>query len=378
MEKLNVVVLTDDMDLRIQVKNQIASEGIVISGYSDFSSAAMLKIESMFPDVVLCAIKGEVETRHLSFIQNMFCTVKGCVIILMSDQMSVDLVNRAARVGIRQVVAMDIESLELLECINMASSLERQRSIDLNLGTRTRSRTIGFFGGKGGTGKTTVSVNTAVALAKKGKRVMLIDCDLQFGDVNLLLDLEPKDTIVELVQERGGITIDNIKSFSMVHSSGISVLCAPKSAEFAELVSARHIETIVDVLRPYYDFIILDLPPAFNDVSIAAIENCDELMLVYNMDILSLKNAKVCLTILEQIQQREKAQFIINKNFSSLIKIKDFESMFETPVFATVSNDVKSANICLNKGQPIVISMPRTPMAKEIMAIAQKILRKTF
>jgi pilus assembly protein CpaE len=200
---------------------------------------------------------------------------------------------------------------------------------------------------------------------------------LQFGDVNLLLDLEPKDTIVELVQERGGITIDNIKAFSMVHSSGVSVLCAPKSAEFAELVSARHVETIIDVLRPYYDFIILDLPPAFNDVSIAAVENCDELMLIYNLDILSLKNAKVCLTILDQIQQREKAQFIINKNINSLIKVKDFEAMFETPVFATISNDVKSANICLNKGQPIVVSMPRTPMAKEIVGLAQKILRKT-
>jgi len=86
VEKLNVVVLTDDMDLRIQVKNQITSESIVISGYSDFSSAAMLKIESMFPDVIICAIKGDVENRHFSFIQNMFCTVKGCVIILMSDK----------------------------------------------------------------------------------------------------------------------------------------------------------------------------------------------------------------------------------------------------------------------------------------------------
>ena len=376
MEKLNVVVLTDDMDLRIHVKNKLLNENIVISGYSDFSSAAMLKIESMFPDVVFCAIKGDVESSQFSFIQNMFCTIKNCVIILMTDSMSVDLVNKAARVGIRQVVQMDVDPQELFETINMANNLERQRSMDLNLGTRTRSRTIGFFGGKGGTGKTTISVNVAVALAKRGKRVMLIDCDLQFGDVNLLLDLEPKDTIVELVQERGGITIDNIKSFSMFHSSGVTVLCAPKSAEFAELVSAKHIETIIDIIRPYYDFIILDLPPTFNDVSISAIENCDELMLIYNLDILSLKNAKVCLTILEQIQQKDKAQFIINKNVSSLIKVKDFEVMFEHPVFATVSNDIKSATICLNKGQPMVLSMPKAPISKEIVAIAQKILIK--
>jgi pilus assembly protein CpaE len=204
--------------------------------------------------------------------------------------------------------------------------------------------------------------------------VMLIDCDLQFGDVNLLLDLEPKDTIVELVQERGGISIENIRSFSMVHSSGVNVLCAPKSAEFAELISPRHIETIVDVLRPYYDYIILDLAPTFNDVTIAAIENSDELMLVYNVDILSLKNAKVCLQILEQIQQREKAKLIVNKNVKSMIKIRDFENMFEETVFATITNDIKTANDCLNKGQPIVIALPRSTMAKEIMALAQKII----
>ncbi len=377
MEKLNVVVLTDDMDLRIHVKNLLPPDSMVISGYSDFSSAAMLKIESMFPDVVLCAIKGEVDNKHFSFIQNLFCTVVGCVIILMSDTMSVDLVNKAARVGIRQVVDMDVEQDALVESINLATSLERQRSLDLNLGTRTRSRTIGFFGGKGGTGKTTLAVNTAVALAKKGKRVMLIDCDLQFGDDNLLLDLEPKDTIVELVQERGGITIDNIKSFSMVHSSGLNVLCAPKSAEFAELVTPKHIETIIDISRPYFDFIIIDLPPTFNDVSIAAVENCDEVMLVYNLEILSLKNAKVCLQILDQLQQRDKANLIINKNIKSLIKIKDFENMFETPVYATVSNDIKTAAVCLNKGQPIIISSPKSPVAKDITAVAQKILRKT-
>lgn len=376
MEKLNVVVLTEDMDLRIHVKNRLPADAFVISGYSDFSSAAVLKIESMFPDVILCAVKGEVDNTKMSFVQNIYTTVVGCVIILMTDSMSVDLVNKAAKAGIRQVVGMDIDPQELADSIILAASLERQRSSDLKMGSRTRSRVIGFFCGKGGTGKTTMAVNTAAALAKKGKRVMLIDCDLQFGDVNLLLDLEPKDTIVELVQERGGLMIDNIRTFSMIHSSGLSVLCAPKSAEFAELVTARHIETIIDVLRPYYDYIVIDMAPAFSDVTIAAIENCDELMLIYNLEILSLKNAKVCLQILEQLQQRDKARLVINKNISSLIKVKDFENMFESPVFGVVSNDIKTANICLNKGQPIVIAMPKTPIAKEMTAIAQKLIIK--
>lgn len=376
MDKLNVVVLTEDMDLRIHVKNKITSDDIVIAGYSDFGSSAMLKIESLFPDVVVCAIRGEVEEKQFQFIQGLFTSVRTCAILLMTDTVGVDKVNRAAQVGVRQVVLFDIPDDEFCETIRRASALEKQRLNDITLGKRTRSRTIGFFGGKGGTGKTTLAVNTAVALAKRGKRVMLIDCDLQFGDVNLLLDLEPKDTIVELVQERGGINIENIKSFTLVHSSGVSVLCAPKSAEFAELVEARHIETIIDVLRPYFEYIIVDLPPTFNDVSMAGIESSDELMLVYNMDILSLKNAKVCVSILEQLQYRDKINLVINKNISSLIKPKDFERMFGLPIYAFVSNDIKAANASLNKGQPIVISQPRTAISKEITAIAQKLLKK--
>ncbi len=373
MEKLNIVVLTEDMDLRIHIKNRLSSEAFVISGYSDFGSAAVLKIENMFPDVILCATQGEFSPAQLDFIQNVYTSIAGSVIVLMTDKVTLELLNEAAQVGARQVLPLDTPMGELTEKIKAAAFLERQRSSDLVLGPRTRSRVLGFFSGKGGTGKTTVSVNTAVALAREGKRVLLIDCDLQFGDVNLLLDLEPKDTIVELVQERGGIMIDNIRAFSMVHSSGVSVLCAPKSAEFAELVTARHIETIIDVVRPYFDFILVDLAPAFNDVSISAIENCDQLMLVYNLEILSLKNAKVCLEILEQLQQRDKAQLVINKNLNSMIKIKDYENIFEMPVYAAIANDIKTANLCLNKGQPFVTSLPKTQIAKDVRALAKKI-----
>ncbi len=377
MEKLNVVVLTEDMDLRIHIKNRLAPDAFVISGYSDFSSAAVLKVENMFPDVIIFASHGNFTPAQLSFAQNIYTSIAGSVIVLMTDNVTVDLLNKAPQSGVRQVLDLNTPIDELTESIKNAAVLERQRSADLTLGPRTRSRVLGFFSGKGGTGKTTLSVNTAVALSKAGKRVLMIDCDLQFGDVNLLFDLEPKDTIVELVQERGGIMIDNIRAFSMVHGSGVSVLCAPKSAEFAELVTARHIETIIDVVRPYFDFIVIDMAPAFNDVTIAAIENCDELFLVYNLEILSLKNAKVCLEILDQLQQRDKARLVINKNLNSMIKIKDYENIFEMPVFSAVTNDIKTANLCLNKGQPLVASMPKTQIAKDINSLAKKIVSQS-
>lgn len=372
LEKLYVMVLTEDNDLRAYVKNHIKSDGIAISGYSDFSSSAVLKVESLLPDVVLCAIKGEVNNGQLSFIQNLFCTLLGCVIILMNDNINVELVNKAAQDGISQVVNLDIDPTELLDCITQAASYEKQRDVEHKRIKHLRAHTIGFFSGKGGTGKTTVCVNTAVALSQKGKRVMLLDYDLQFGDVDLLLDLNPKDTIYDLVLEKE-VTIETIKTYSVVHKSGLHVLCSPKSPEGADYVNASQVETIIDIIRPHYDYILIDLPPVFSDVSIAAIENCDELMMVCNMDMLCFKHAKTCLEILDQLQQKEKVRLIINKFNDGLIKVKDFEKICETDVFATVSNDTKVVNNCMNKGSPIVLSKRHTNIAREMYALAQKI-----
>ena len=205
---------------------------------------------------------------------------------------------------------------------------------------------------------------------------MIIDCDLQFGDVNLHLDLNPKETIVELVQEQGTMTVDLISSFTQLHGSGVNVLCAPRSPEFAEYVTAKHMESIIDILRPYYEYIVLDFPPAFNDVSIAGLECCDDIYLVYNMDISSLKNAKTCISILDSLQQKEKVELVINKAMDGMIKTKDYESMLELKVFGMVSQDTKNSTNSLNRGLPLVLSLPKAPISREIRFISQKIANK--
>jgi|LSQX01.1.fsa_nt_gb pilus assembly protein CpaE len=374
MDKLNIVVLSEDIDLRIHVKNHLLGDDIVISGYSDFDSAGKLKTVNLFPDVVIGAVKGEVPDKIFDFVQQLLINAHNCVVVLVNDNINVELVNKAAQFGIRAVLSFDDTPEEFENNIKNIVSLEIQRTIDTNEGKKVRSKVLGFFGGKGGTGKTTISVNIASVFAKMGKRVILVDLDLQFGDVALALDLEPKDTIVELVQDRGGISIENINSFSMVHSTGMNVLCAPKSPEFAEFVSGENIETIIDVLRPYYEYIILDLPPAFNDVSIAAVENSDEIYLVYNMDILSLKNAKTSINVLEQLQQRDKTRLIINKNSKGLIKVRDFEKMLDMEVIALISTDAKMAIASVNKGMPVMIAQPRSEIARDIQRFADRLL----
>lgn len=375
MERINLLVLSDDLDLRIEIKNLVTDEEFAISGYSGFTQEGKTKIINKFPEVVLCAVRGEVPDSVFNFIQELLTAVRGTIVILANDNISVELVNKAAQYGIRKVLPIDGISVEdFSENVSTVYKLEQQRILDTNEGKKVRCKALGFFGGKGGTGKTTLAIGVAAQLAKAGKRVMLLDLDLQFGDVAMALDLDTKNSIVDLVQDRGGITIENINGFAVEHSTGMSVLCAPKSSEFAEFVSPAHIEKIIDIMRPYYEYIIIDLPASFNDATIAACENCEEIYLVYNNEILSLNNAKVCYCILEQLHQREKIRFVINKVEKGLVKIEDFEEMFRTKMFATVPADYAAALTSINKGLAVTVAQPKSAISKSISEMADKII----
>lgn len=376
MEKINLLVLSDDMDLRIEIKDLVADEAFAISGYSGFTAEGKTKTVNKFPEIVLCAVRGNVTDSVFSFIQDLLTVARGTIAILVNDRIDVDLVNKAAQYGIRKVLPIEgIGAEEFSENIKTVYALEKQRVLDNNEEKRVRCKAIGFFGGKGGTGKTTLAVGAASQLARAGKRVMLMDLDLQFGDVVMALDLDTKHSIVDLVQDRGGITIENINNFSVEHSTGMSILCAPKSSEYADFVTAAHVEKIIDIMRPYYEYLIIDLPSSFNDVTITACENCEEIFLIYNNDILSLNNAKVCYTILDQLHQREKIRIIINKAEKSLIKADDFEEMFQIPVFANIPADYAAALMSVNKGQAITVAQPKSAVSKAISDMTDKIIR---
>lgn len=375
MEKINILVLCDDLDLRIEIKNLVDSELFAISGYSGFSAEGKLKVINKFPEIVVCAVRGEVPESLFSYVQDLLSAARGVIVVLANDKITVELVNKAAQYGIRKVLPIDeIGVKPFSDCLATVHKLEQQRSLDTNEGKKVRCKALGFFSGKGGTGKTTLATGVASRLARMGKRVMLLDLDLQFGDVMMALDLDTKNSIVDLVQDRGGITIENINGFSVEHGSGMSVLCAPKSPEFAEFVTASHIEAIIDTVRPYYEYVIIDMPSSFNDTTITAIENCEELFLVYNNEILSLNNAKICYTVLDQLHQRDKIRFVLNKTEKSLIKQKDFEEMFRIPVFSAIPSDSAAVLMSINKGQTVTVAQPKSAVSKAISDMAKKIV----
>ncbi len=227
-------------------------------------------------------------------------------------------------------------------------------------------------------GKTTLAVNLAVKLAESRKKVALIDLDLQFGDVNVFLDIDPVDTIFELAQDQNEPTIDLLRSYMTIHSSGVHVLCAPKSPEFAELVSADAVKTILSLLRTYYDYVIIDTPPSFNEVTISAIEASTTVLFVTGLDISILKNSKLSISVLTSLNQVEKVKIIVNRavNIGS-ITLDDIQKLVDRPIWAKLPSDYKVAVTALNLGVPFVTGAPRTELSQAVSSIASLLIEGT-
>ena len=107
MEKINLLILSDDLDLRIEVKNLVADEAFAISGYSGFTAEGKTKIVNKYPEIILCAVRGEVPDTVFSFVQDLLAVARGMIVILVNDSITVELVNKAAQYGIRKVLPID-------------------------------------------------------------------------------------------------------------------------------------------------------------------------------------------------------------------------------------------------------------------------------
>ena len=257
---------------------------------------------------------------------------------------------------------VNIGNEEFLNTVKSIVGNEKKLNQNFNVTKKVRSRVYAFFSGKGGVGKTTICSNTAVYLATLGKKVLLVDLDLQFGDADMALDLNPSETIVDLARDTNGISIDNLSSCCCTHASGLSVLASPSSPELAEYIQSNHTKAIIDVARNYYEYIILDCGCALTDPVITALESSDDIFMVNDVNILSLKRAKLCQNVLSQINQQDK------------VKISDYENLLGIDAYAVISSDLKTVNSSLNSGQPLITYKPRAVIAKDISSFANKLI----
>jgi pilus assembly protein CpaE len=180
--------------------------------------------------------------------------------------------------------------------------------------TAAAGEMITVLGPKGGTGKTLTACNLGAALAKDGHRVVIVDLDLQFGDVGLALGLAPDRTLYELATSGGSLDQEKVEDFLKTHASGVQVLMAPSRPDQAGAVGVEFLRDLFETLRSMADYVIVDTPPGFTPEVIAAIDRSTEICMVAMLDAPSLKNTKLGLETLDLMQyDRSRIKVVLNR-----------------------------------------------------------------
>jgi len=372
MAKFKVLAVVHNEETRLMLRQRLSlADDLALVGFAPVDADILSKIKGYAPHVVLL-VQEQGDAGILELAQRIYQGFPGCAVALLVPELDLELVKSAMQSGVRQVISEDNLGT-MIDQIVQAALFEQGRAIEAG----GEPRVIAVYSGRGGAGRTTIAVNLATSLAVAGRRTALVDLNLNFGDASLLLNINAKDTFAELAQEKSSFTIEDIKSYSMQHSSGLHILCAPASPEFSEYITARHVEMLLTTMRPYYDFIIVDLSNDMADTTLTALENSDDIYLVARRDISSLRSTKILLNVMTTLQQQDKIHLLVNADHASIVNVKDFDRILSLPVAYVLPEDVKTTQLSQERGVPLVIGFPRTAVALVFAQMSEFLIKRS-
>lgn len=382
MSKIRILIVDDIRNTRESIRRILNfNSDIEVVGEANGGSEAIRQTERLNPDIVLMDISmpdmdGIRATELLSF------RAPSTSVIIMSFQSETDYMKKAMMAGAKEYIVKPFTGTDIINTILKVYQKDTRKKEILNIPSdhsenKAPARIISLFSTKGGVGKTTTAVNVAVELANTQlAKVLLIDLNLQFGDIASFLNLVPRKTIADLAQV-SALKYDDIRFHMLTHSSGVEVLAASTRPEYAELITSDHIQQILSEVQPHFDYVICDNVSRFDDISLSGLEMADEIWLILGMDIPSIKNTKLSLDILQNLNYSHKVKVILNRfDKKSGISLRDIENTINLKVDHTISNDEQTFINALNKGVPFIEAYPRSAAADEIRKITGKVLKK--
>ncbi len=320
-------------------------------------------------DLLLVACSGEQQDRVLSLIDAAQRNDPEAPILVLSSTSPNGFMRRAFELGAADVVLFPQPKDQLRFAMSKAMA-RRARSSAVSA-REHETQLVCVLGPKGGTGKTLTACNLAVGLAEAGDHVLIIDLDLQFGDVALCMGLPPEHTIYDVAVSAGSLDEEKLADYVTTHKSGVEALLAPSRPDQASAVTIDLLRAIYQVASRVYDVIIVDTPPGFTAEVIATIDLSSALIMVGMLDSLSLKNTKLGLETLDLMEyDRGKIRLVLNRAHSRVgITASDVVAVLgrEPDVWVPSDREIPRA---VNEGVPIIEARPQSEPASAFRQLA--------
>jgi pilus assembly protein CpaE len=306
------------------------------------------------------------------------------VLMLVAEEVTADLLRKGMRAGVSDVIETPLDEPKIEAAIEQFAHdvLNRQTasrpSEPVSPEKGGEGRIITVSSAKGGSGKTVLATNLALLLNRfPDTKVCLVDADLQFGDVCLVLQLEPRFTMVNASHELHQLDAELLDSLLTEHPSGLKVLAAPLEPAFADDITTAGLMQMLDVLKETYDYIIVDTAAMLDELILSLIEKSDDILMVVDMDLPSVKNAKLALETMRLLKfSTSDVKLVLNRsNSKAKLDNREIEGALKMQISAQVPSDAIVA-ASVNEGRPVVESDPKSKVAKGYESVAELIAGK--
>jgi pilus assembly protein CpaE len=294
-------------------------------------------------------------------------------VLILASSSSAGLLEQALDADVADVLLLPQLVENIVFAIRKATHTTKRHHDTGSSGRQGRIVTV--FSPKGGTGKTVTATNLAAACAKfEGRKTLLLDLDLQFGDAAIMLGVEPEKTIYDLVVAPGELDTEKLAGYTTHHACGLEVLPAPLRPEDAELVTEAKLGRLLEVARESFDTIVVDTSPFFHGPMLATLDRTDELLLLCSLDVPTLKNLRLALQTLDLLSfPKNRVRIVLNRSNSKVgMKPNEVEGALGMKVRFEIPSD-RAVPLSVNRGNPVVLAEESADVSKAIKQMAKEL-----
>ncbi len=393
-DKIRVLIVDDVADTRENVRKLLQFEADVeVVGAARSGKEGIQLSQELDPDVVLMDINMP-DVDGITATETIRQKSPHVQVVILSVQGDQNYMRRAMLAGARDFLTKPPMGDELISAVRRAGDMARTersksaaaRAVPSTPGSASRimsgmvgltqGKIITVYSPKGGTGCTTLAVNLAIALHNEDTRVVLVDANLQFGDVAVFVNEQGKNTILDLAPRVSELDPEIVEEIMIKHeASGIRILAAPQRPEQAEKINAEQFSKALSYLRQLYAYVVVDTTPILTDITLAAVDASDAIILVTTQDIPAIKNARLFLDLLQTMGVgREHIVFAMNK-FDKRIAItpERVGENLKQEVKAVIPLDERIAIPSVNRGVPFMLDNKAQPIARGVFSLAEAV-----
>lgn len=382
---IRVLIVDDIAETRENIRKLLQFESdIDVVGAARTGEEALQMAPDLDPDVVLMDINMP-DMDGIAVTEALLKDVPYAQVVMLSVQSEADYMRRAMLAGARDFIAKPPSGDELVRTIRVVGDRAKEQKEKHAQAVQPAPKQTGggytpgtgalegnlvtVYSAKGGVGCTMLATNLAIGLHTDETPTVLVDASLQFGDVSVSMNLQVKNSIVELAARADELESDYVDDVLMAYENGLKVLAAPPRPEMADEVRADQVRKVLQFLKQNYAYVVVDTSSNMDDVTLAVLDASDLLVSVATPDIPSIKDTRLLFDLLSVLDfPRERVFFVLNKmDRKTGISSKAVSENLKRPVEAQIPAEEQTVSASMNRGVPLLMGDKGKVPARNIL-----------